>query len=256
MSETNSIQELTVKVKKFVIDADMDIVGIADVNNELFLEAPESHQPKNILEDANSVIVFGKSMPRSFFKLKNHRTNLIHRTYHSMFKLLDITAVRLANYIESLGYYSITIPSYNPVGMENLRPWGVISLKHSGMAAGIGKIAKNGMLIHPIHGTLLRLSAVITTAKLIADPIMEDNVCNECNLCVDNCPNNAFDKNGNFKKMKCLPNTVKHGLDILHPPDREYVKNLELISNTFFLEYRIGCTTCWDVCPINKKNLS
>ncbi len=57
MSETNSIQELTGKAKKFVIDADMDIVGIADVNNELFLEAPESHQPKNILEDANSVIV-------------------------------------------------------------------------------------------------------------------------------------------------------------------------------------------------------
>jgi len=199
MSDTKSIQELTDKVKKFVIDADMDIVGIADVNNELFLEAPESHQPKNILEDANSVIVFGKSMPRSFFRLKNHRTNLIHRTYHSMFKLLDITAVRLANYIESLGFYSITIPSYNPLAMENLRPWGVISLKHAGLAAGIGKIAKNGMLIHPIHGTLLRLSAVITTAKLIADPMMEDNVCSECNLCVDNCPNKAFDKDGKIQ---------------------------------------------------------
>jgi hypothetical protein len=72
MSGAKGNQELTDKIKKYVIDADMDIVGIADVNNELFLEAPESHQPKNILEDASSVIVFGKSMPRSFFKLKNH----------------------------------------------------------------------------------------------------------------------------------------------------------------------------------------
>ena len=45
MSEVNSNQELTDKAKEFVIQADMDIVGIADVNNELFLEAPESHQP-------------------------------------------------------------------------------------------------------------------------------------------------------------------------------------------------------------------
>jgi len=255
MSETNRIQELTDKVKNFVIKAEMDVVGIADVNNDLFLEAPESHQPKNILEDANSVIVFGKSMPRSIFRLKNHQTNLLHRTYHSLFKLLDITGVRLAHYIESLGYYSITIPSYNPLAIENFQPWGIISLKHAGLAAGLGKIAKNGLLINPNHGTLLRLSAVITTAKLIVDPIMEENVCKECNLCVDKCPNRAFDKKGNFKKMTCLPNTVKHGINILHPPDPNYLKNIELISNTFFLEYRVGCTTCWDVCPINKKQL-
>ncbi len=256
MSETNRIQELTNKVKKFVLEADMDIVGIANVNNDLFLEAPESHQPKNILEDANSVIVFGKSMPRSIFRLKYHHTNLVHRAYHSLYKFLDITGVRLAHYVESLGYYSISIPSYNPLAIENFQPWGIISLKHAGLAAGLGKIAKNGLLIHPIHGTLLRLSAVITTAKLIADPIMEDNVCKECNLCIEKCPNKAFDKSGNFKKMTCLPNTVKHGINVLHPYDQDYIKNIELISNTFLLEYTIGCTTCLDVCPINKKHLS
>ena len=253
ISEINQIQELTNKIKNFVLDADMDIVGIADVNNDLFQEAPDSHQPKNILEGANSVIVFGKSMPRSIFRLKNHHTNLVHRAYHSLYKFLDITGVRLAHFVESLGHYSISIPSYNPLAIENFQPWGIISLKHAGLAAGIGKIAKDGLLIHPTHGTLLRLSAVITTAKLIPDPMMEDNVCKECNLCIDKCPNQAFDENGNFKKMTCLPNTVKHGLNILHPYNQDYLKNIELISNTFLLEYTIGCTKCLDVCPINKK---
>lgn len=256
MSETDQIQELTDKIKKFVIEADMDIVGIADVNNDLFLEAPETHQPKNILEDASSVIVFGKAMPRSIFRLTNHHTNLVHRTYHSLYKFLDITGVRLARYIESFGHYSISIPSYNPLAIEKLQPWGIISLKHAGLAAGLGKIAKNGLLIHPVHGTLLRLSGVITTAKLIASPLMEKNSCNECNLCVEKCPNRAFDKKGNFKKMTCLPNTVKHGINILHPYDQDYIKNIELISNTFLLEYSVGCTTCLDVCPVNKKRLS
>ncbi|MHA1914197.1 MAG: 4Fe-4S double cluster binding domain-containing protein [Promethearchaeota archaeon] len=256
MSKINKNQELTEKVKNFVLATGMDIVGIADVNNDLFLEAPESHQPKNILEDAKSVIVFGKSMPRSIFRLNNFHTNLVHRAYHSLYKLLDITGVKLAHYVESLGYYSISIPSYNPLAIENFQPWGVISLKHAGLAAGLGKIAKNGLLIHPIHGTLLRLSAVITTADLVADLMMEENVCSECNLCIEKCPNKAFDKNDNFKKMTCLPNTVKHGINILHPYNQDYLNNIELISNTFLLEYTIGCTVCLDVCPVNKKELS
>lgn len=255
MSEMNQSQELTDKIKKFVLETGMDIVGVADVDYELFLEAPESHQPKNILEGAKSIIVFGKSMPRSIFRLKNHHDNLVHRAYHSLYKLIDITGVKVAHYIESLGYYSISIPSYNPIVIEHYMPWGVISLKHAGVAAGLGKIAKNGLLIHPHHGTLLRLSAVITTAKLIADQIAEENVCKECNLCIKKCPHNAFDKDGAFNKRICLPNTVKHGISILHPPDEDYRKNVELISNTFFLEYTIGCTICLDVCPINNKKL-
>jgi epoxyqueuosine reductase QueG len=253
MSE--SIKILTDKIKKFVLEADMDVVGIADVNNDLFSEAPAAHQPKNILEGAKCVVVFGKSMPRSIFKLKNHHTNLVHRSYHSLYKLLDITGVKLARYIESLGYYSISIPSYNPLAIENFQPWGVISLKHAGLVAGLGNIAKNELLIHPIHGTLLRLSAVVTTADLMPDRLMDDDICKECNLCIEKCPNGAFDENGKFKKMTCLPNTVKHGINILHPYNQEYLKNIELISNTFLLEYSIGCTICLDVCPINKKNL-
>jgi hypothetical protein len=36
--------------------------------------------------------------------------------------------------------------------------------------------------------------------------------------------------------------------------DQDYLKNIELISNTYFLEYTIGCTVCLEVCLINKKN--
>jgi len=36
-------------------------------------------------------------------------------------------------------------------------------MKHTGLTAGLGKIAKNDLLIHPIH----RLTALITTEKKI-----------------------------------------------------------------------------------------
>jgi epoxyqueuosine reductase len=244
------------QIKKYVLDLDVDVVGIADVENELFLQAPKEHQPKEILKDAKSVIVFGKTLPKSIFKLNKHQKPLIQRVYHSTYKHLDIVAVRLADYLESLGYYSIPIPSYVPLIFENLEPWGVISLKHAALAAGLGKIAKNGLLINSKFGTLLRLSGVITTAKLIPDKMLVEDICLDCNLCIESCPSKAFsNKTGKFKKMKCLDAVVKDGTLILHAKDPELFQNIELITNTMLLEYSLGCTKCLEVCPLNKSLL-
>ncbi|MFX0099456.1 MAG: 4Fe-4S double cluster binding domain-containing protein [Candidatus Hodarchaeota archaeon] len=250
-TDTNN---LTKKVKEYTLGLDIDAIGIAGAENEMFLQAPDKYQPRNVLENAKSVIVFGKSMPKSIFKLKNHETQLIHRAYHSIYKFLDIAAVRLCKYLESEGYYGISIPSYVPLTIKNLQPWGVISLKHAGMIAGLGKIAKNGLLIHPEFGTLLRLSAVITDAPLVADEMMEGDICLDCDACIKNCPKKALSEDGKFKKIRCLQNVVKHGVnkfhDIRKPP---YLNNIELVTNTMLLEYSIGCVKCLQVCPLNKK---
>ncbi|MHA1301253.1 MAG: 4Fe-4S double cluster binding domain-containing protein [Candidatus Helarchaeota archaeon] len=251
---TNNTEELTKKIKDYTYNLDIDTVGIADIDNKLFLEAPDNHQPKNILKDAKSVIILGKTLPRSIFRLNNHQKILIHRVYHSTYNFLDVAAVRLSDYLETMGYYSISIPSYIPLAIENLEPWGVISLKHAGLAAGLGRIAKNGLLIHPEFGTLLRLSGVITTAKLIPDKMLEKDICRDCNLCIEHCPVKALKKSGKFSKIKCLNNVVKHGVNILHPYGENYIKNIELITNTMLLEYSLGCVKCLEVCPLNKKH--
>ena len=56
MSKPVVIRERTKKVKDFISTLDLDVVGIASADDELFLEAPPEYQPKNILEGANSVI--------------------------------------------------------------------------------------------------------------------------------------------------------------------------------------------------------
>ncbi|MFX1450499.1 MAG: 4Fe-4S double cluster binding domain-containing protein [Promethearchaeota archaeon] len=257
ISINNNTEELTKKIKTYIYELDMDAIGIADAGDKLFLEAPENHRPQNILENAKSVIVFGKTLPKAIFKMKYHQKQLIHRLYHSIYKFLDISAVKISNFIETLGYYAIPIPSYIPLRIENLEPWGIISLKHAALAAGLGKIAKNGLLIHPKFGTLIRLSAVITTADLIPDKMYEKDICLDCNLCIENCPVKAFGKKtGKFNKIKCLNEVVKHGINILHPYDQNYVNNIELITNTMLVEYHVGCGKCLEVCPLNKAPLT
>ena len=248
---------LTEKIKKYLYQMDIDIIGIADANHELFNDAPKKHHPKNILEGVKSVIIFGKPMPKSILKLANYKKQLVHRTYHSLYKYLDIVATRLSCHLESLGFYSVPVPSYIPLSIENLEPWGIISLKQAGLIAGLGTIAKNGLLINPDYGTLLRLSGVITTAKLTPNKMLEEDVCKDCNLCIEACPANAFSKRGKFRKLNCLSRVVKHGFNIFHPlQEKKYLKNLELISNTVLLEYSIGCTKCLEVCPLNKRQLN
>ena len=160
MSEVKIAEELSKEVKKFALELDLDVVGIASADNELFLEAPPEYQPKNILEGAKSIIVTGKTMPKGTFKLNHHKMNIVHRLYHSLYKFLDICATRISDFLEVQGHYSIPIPAYIPLTFKNLLPWGIISLKHAALAAGLGEIARNGLFIHPKYGTLIRLSAV------------------------------------------------------------------------------------------------
>ncbi|MHA1266825.1 MAG: 4Fe-4S double cluster binding domain-containing protein [Candidatus Helarchaeota archaeon] len=243
--------ELTKIIKEFASELDLDMIGIAKADDSLFQEAPPEHQPMNILEGAKSVIITGKMTPRGTFKLNHHRDLIIHRVYHSLYKYLDICATRIADFLESHSYFAIPIPSYIPLSFRNLEPWGVLSLKHAAVAAGLGKIAPNGLFIHPKFGTLIRLSGVITTAPLTPDPRFEGEICKKCNLCIENCPAHAFDKTGKFQKLICLREVVKHGFNIFHPYDRTYVKHLKLLTNTMLLEYSIGCTKCLEVCPVN-----
>ncbi|MBD3229359.1 MAG: hypothetical protein GF329_14335 [Candidatus Lokiarchaeota archaeon] len=85
-------QDFTNKIKDYIYGMDIEIVGIASADNELFKKAPKQHQPINILDNAKSVIVFGKPMPKSVLKLSDYKNQLVHRTYHSLYKYLDIVA--------------------------------------------------------------------------------------------------------------------------------------------------------------------
>jgi len=245
-------EDLTKTIKEYVSKLDIDDMGIADVENEVFLVAPPDYQPKNVLEGGKSVIVLLCRLPKGPFLAPNRKKQSLHRAHHSIMKHLDILAARLAGFIESLGYYALTIPAYNPITMNNTNVMGLISLKLAALAAGLGKIAKCELLMHPKYGTLVRLSAVVTTAKLLPDPISIEDVCTDCGLCIENCPAKAFDKNGKYLPNKCSRKSMEHGNFVLHKFTPEYLKNIEMIINTTLLEYSIACSVCQEICPINK----
>jgi epoxyqueuosine reductase QueG len=148
---------------------------------------------------------------------------------------------------------AVPIPSYAPLVFRGREPWGIISLKHAAVEAGLGSLGKNGLMHHPRYGTLIRLGAVITSAEMPGDPKLEVSPCEDnCSACLKACPAKAFEDDGAFKKMTCLANTIKHAIYALAFQTPEGMRQIERVTNTAGYNYWVACDTCLKVCPSNR----
>ena len=241
-------------LKQAVIDhleGKVDAIGFAPV--ERFEDAPEAHHPTRICKDAKSVIVFGNTVPRGMLHSPDYSLYMLHRTYHSVYERLNELGLMLSNWIEAQGnYLAVPIPSFAPLVYHELEPWGVLSLKHASLKAGLGAFGKNGLMHNPTYGTLLRPGAVVTSAELPGDPIIEEDPCPEnCDACFKICPSKALDKDGPFKKMECLGYLVKHAIYPLALKTEKGLQQIERVINTAGYNYWLTCNECLRVCPSN-----
>jgi epoxyqueuosine reductase QueG len=230
----------------------IEAIGFAPV--ERFADAPDQHHPSRICKDAKTVIVLGKAVPRGMLHSPDYNLFIMHRSYHSIYPRLDDLALTLANWIEAQGkYLAVPIPSYAPMVFHGREPWGVLSLKHAAVNAGLGKFGKNGLVHHPTYGTLLRLAAVVTDAEIQPDAVMTGSPCpKKCNACLKACPAQAFEESGAFQKMTCLAHTIKHAIYPIAFQTPEGIKHIERVVNTAGHNYWLTCHTCLKVCPSNQ----
>jgi epoxyqueuosine reductase len=232
----------------------VDAVGFAAVDR--FDEAPEKHHPSRICKDARTVIVLGKNVPRGMLRSPEYSLYFLHRTYHSVYPELDALGLSLCNWIESRGdHLAVPIPAFAPLVFEGVEPWGILSLKHAAVRAGLGRLGRSGCVYHPQYGAMLRLGAVVTSAVLPPDPMLEGDPCPpRCRACFQACPAKAFDWQGRFDKLRCLAYTVKHAIYPLALQGDDALKNLERVNNTAGFNYWLTCNECLKVCPNNRPS--
>ncbi len=230
----------------------VDAIGFAPTDR--FHDAPEGHHPSRICKEARTVIVFARAVPRGMLHSPDYGRYVMHRAYHSMYPYLDEMGLLLSNWIEAQGRFLATpVPSYAPMTFHGREPWGILSLKHAAVNAGLGSFGRNGLVHNPGFGTLLRLGAVVTDAEIPGDPIITQSPCpDKCHACVKACPNKAFLDDGTFQKMTCLAKTIKHAIYPLALQTPEGLKQIERVVNTAGYNYWLDCDTCLKVCPSNQ----
>ncbi|MFH1953643.1 MAG: 4Fe-4S double cluster binding domain-containing protein [Pseudomonadota bacterium] len=242
----------TLKTKIFSwLEGRVDAAGFAPV--ERFHEAPAGHHPTLVCKDAATVIVFGRRVPKGVLNSPEYGLYLLHRSYHTLYPYLDEVAMDLANRVEAQGYLAVQVPSFAPVVYHGEVPWGLLSLKHAAVFAGLGALGRNGLFFHTEHGSLLRLAAVITNAKIPGDPVIDASCPRECNACQEACPAGAF-QNGVFNKAVCLAYSIRHAIYPLALRDARGRKNIETIFNTAGYNAWIRCHDCQKACPNNQMN--
>ncbi len=231
------------------LEEKVDAFGFAPVDR--FADSPEEHHPGKICRDATTVIVYGVTVPRAVLTSPGYHLHLLQRSYHTSYAYLDQVGMDLSRLLEGQGHPAVVVPAYAPLIFHDLEPWGLLSLKHAAVQAGLGSFGRSGMVYHPMFGSLLRLGAVVTAAALSGSPVKMEEPCPPgCNACRERCPSGAY-AGDTFHKMACLGYSIKHGIYRHVLTDDYGRKNLEMVINTTGYNYWLSCTECQRVCPLN-----
>ncbi|MCD6584167.1 MAG: hypothetical protein J7K96_00220, partial [Desulfobacteraceae bacterium] len=169
-------------IKKKIMDAGVDLVGIADAQNLILAYPPRP--ATDLMPTAKSVIVM--AVAHSLGSVYSPDIMLWTRSKMQTSRLLDETAEKIGRMLEREGFLTLPISADKPVEIHKNDPKtgkkfrqtktvGFLSFKHAAVSCGMGEIGKNNLLLTPEFGPHQRLCAIVTEAKLEPDDRREFN---------------------------------------------------------------------------------
>ncbi len=189
------------EIKNYAFQREAVLCGISPI--ERFSDAPKGFGPLDLYPQTQSVISFALQVPKSALALKTG----IPYTVGELVSLDEShrVAFDLVLYLENMGYEAVMVPSepYEYWDVERKTGKGLVSLKHIAHRCGLGVFGKNHLLYNEQYGSLMRLGAVLTNARLEADAMVEKEICkSSCKLCITSCPAGAISESG-VDQLKC-----------------------------------------------------
>ncbi|WP_039765079.1 4Fe-4S double cluster binding domain-containing protein [Caldicellulosiruptor sp. F32] len=114
--------------------------------------------------------------------------------YKAVNNLIDLLTLKGVLFLESKGYFAISVAASQSVHGKDSGFSGVLSHKIGAVLSGMGFIGKNNLFVHNRFGPRVRLGTILTTyepEEKIQNHIIEPQ-CGQCNLCVISCPAQAL----------------------------------------------------------------
>lgn len=256
MQAVNS-NEIKVSMKK----QGTDLVGIASA--ECFDTTTTRRGPRFIMPQAQSIIVIAQRMLVGCLESPSDMVTTIQGI--ALYDELHMLGLKLARFLEERGHRAAIVPGYNPVDMrkETKGLTGEVSLRHAAVAAGLGKLGRNNLLITPEFGPRVRLCGVVTNAGLEPDKPCSESYCEDCEACISACPADALSEPGKTRTGRCLRTALPYGLSkMIEYLTTSMNKSKEEIFETFAgpefwnmyqtlqLGIQYGCHACINACPV------
>ncbi|MDD4300029.1 MAG: hypothetical protein PHO78_05175 [Methanomicrobium sp.] len=183
------------------------------------IPAPDRDYISEFLPGAGSVFIFAKEIPSPVYRLSPKEKT---REMLVIAESLDKTAKKLSALLNAEGILTRPVPLYLPVTITKTNIRGLVRLKQTAEAGGLGVIGKSSLLITPQYGPRVFLSGVVTTRHIQKSgnvmnslPVVKNPdenlktcafaapLCTGCGLCIKNCPGEVFGSSG-VDAFKCL----------------------------------------------------
>lgn len=186
---------------------------------------PKGYTPEELLPGARSVVVVAVRIPNGVLQsnLMPLDTTYAFGTfgYVHLNRLLNSITYEIAQFLEDRGCISLPLgacgaarchrESYE-AGKTFSPLHGIFNLKRAAILAGVGQRSRSGLVATPHQGLRVRLGAVITTADLVANPMIEGIPCPPgCRICVDACPMKAITTEGHVNHVRCFSDKGRRG---------------------------------------------
>ncbi len=215
-----------------------ELVGFAPVGRwDEFGEVPPEYRPHYIWPLAKTVIAL--AVPVWLPIVEAAPSEWGREQYVTTNELLDITAYRLAAFLNGRGHAALNLPrdGYGEAGVLAKNQAALFSHVWAAHYAGLGKVGWNHTLLTPEYGPRQRLVSVFTALELEGDPLPATELCTKCLLCQKICPAKAFSGDRSLKyadmdKVACMSNARRL---------REAFRN--------------PCGFCIKVCPVGADRL-
>ena len=188
----NEIQELLSRLE-------VDLVGVAHVDDVKGTRLAE--QATGLLPSVKSIVTLGMEIWPEFLDLTTtERTagatnpnDLYQRHIEYLRGRLVRAAYDIAKASHRAGLKALPLPAQGPATDSRFLE-GIISYKHAGEAAGLGRFGMNSLLVTTEYGPRVYLTVCLTEAELKSTANPELQTCRFCNVCVGKCPAHALSR--------------------------------------------------------------
>lgn len=195
---TRTAGELALRERAFALLSDIDLYGVASVAEAAGTPLHESAVA--LLPGAQAIVVLGMELFPEVLQLLTPEKLMGEAAARELYGphvdyqngRLNRGLYRLAHLLRAEGYKTIPLPSLGtPVDARFQR--GILSFKHAGEYAGLGRIGRSSLLITDEFGPRQRLACLLTDAPLPATWRELANPCANCaGDCIASCPAGAL----------------------------------------------------------------
>ncbi|MFH1560235.1 MAG: hypothetical protein ABID84_02330 [Chloroflexota bacterium] len=222
-------------LRDFISKLNVDAVGVVSLAEWKGTQLEES--ALRLLPQARSVVVLAMEVYREFLDLVSPGrvtgeasfNDLVEANSDFVNSKLTEASYGVARASHELGLRALPLPAAgSPTDDRFLQA--VFSYKHAALAAGLGTIGKNSLLITQEYGPRIRLSCCLTEVLLEQTRCDKPWKCAGCRICIAGCPSEALSE----------------------PQDGE-VYSLNRFACSSFLSASDGCYECLRLCPAGQR---